>query len=354
MTKNNTNMSKTKIFHLITSLNIGGTEKYLLTVLKNLKDKYDFSVGYLKERGLVADEIEELGIPVNKYNIFSLLKYLKENKVQIIHTYLYRANVLGRMIGKAAGVPVVISSQQSIDSWKKYYHVWLDKIASYFCDLIITNSLTAKNVLIEREKIPAKKIIVIYNGVFKPQNIKHKITNEFIVGCVTRLHREKGVYLIPDIAKIIIEKNKNIRFFIFGDGPEKQNLELGIKNLKLEDSVKFYGWQNDLEKIYTSFDLLLLPSEEESFPQAALDAMAFGIPVVASDVGGVFELVEDNKTGVLIKTRTVVLFADAILTIYEDKPLFKSFSENAKIKSMEYSLDKMINVVDNVYKSYIK
>ena len=155
----------TKILHLITSLNIGGTENFLLTVLKNLKDKYGFSVGYLKERGQTADEIEKLGIPVRKFSFFSLIDFLKKNNPQIIHTHLYRANIVGRIAGKIAGTPIIISSQRSIDGWKKFYHIWLDKFTANFCDLIIANSNAAKNILITREKISAKKIIVAYNGV---------------------------------------------------------------------------------------------------------------------------------------------------------------------------------------------
>ncbi|MFH0948018.1 MAG: glycosyltransferase [Elusimicrobiota bacterium] len=169
-------MDKIKIFHIITSLNIGGTEKNLLTILKNLNRKYDFSVGYLKERGPIADEIEKLGIPVEKYNFFSLTKYLKKNKPQIVHTHLYRANILGRVAGKIAGVPFIISSQQSIDRWKTLHHVLLDRLTANFCDSIIANSQAAKNTLIAREKIPPSKIAVVYNGVALPNLLRHMRT----------------------------------------------------------------------------------------------------------------------------------------------------------------------------------
>ncbi|MBI5574564.1 MAG: glycosyltransferase [Elusimicrobia bacterium] len=348
-------MDKTKIFHLITSLNIGGTEKFLLTVLRNLKNKYDFSVGYLKERGHIADEIEKLGIPVIKFNFFSLVKYLKKNKPQIIHTHLYRANIIGRIAGKISRTPKILSSQRSIDGWKIFCHVWLDKITSHYCNLIIANSQAAKNILITREKIPSQKIIVIYNGVELPehQNIR---TSEriFTVAYIGRLHKEKGVYLIPKIAKIVCKKNDKIKFLIYGDGPEKGNLQLKVKNLKLENSVIFMGWQNNLENIYSSINILLLPSEEESFPQTALEAMSFGIPVIASDVGGVSEVVEHQKTGILIKSKSPESFADAILSISQDYYCYHHFSENSKIKATIFTVEKMINSMDNIYNNYIK
>lgn len=348
-------MDKIKILHLITSLNIGGTEKFLLSVLGNLNRKYDFSVGYLKQRGQIAGEIEKLGIPVKKFSFFSLVQHLKNHKIRIIHTHLYRANIIGRIAAKLAGVPVIISSQRSIDGWKKFYHVWDDKCTSYFCDLIISNSEASKNILVRREKIPPGKITVVYNGIAPHKNTRtqeHK--NAFTVAYIGRLHKEKGICLIPEIAKLVSAKNNKITFLIYGDGPERQNLELRIKQLGLETNIIFAGWKNDLENIYNSIDLLLLPSEEESFPQAALEAMSFGIPVMAADVGGVSELVENKKTGFLIKSREPEPFAEAILSLGEDRYCYNHFSENSKARAADFTLEKMINSIDGIYERFIR
>lgn len=345
-------MAKVKVFHLITSLNIGGTERFLLTVLKNLQEKYDFTVGCLKERGQIADEIEKLNISVIKFNFLSLIKYLKKNKPQIIHTHLYRANILGRLAGKLAGISTIISSQRSIDGWKRFYHIWLDKWTANFCNLIIANSQAAKNILITREKIPPEKIIVIYNGVVQPLTVNRQPLTVFIVGYIGRLHKEKGVYLIPEIARIIYEKNDKIKFLIYGDGPEKQNLELRIKNLELENSVEFLDWQTNLENVYRSIDVLLLPSEEESFPQTALEAMSFGIPVIASNVGGVSEIIENKKNGISIKSKSPESFAGALLSISQDNYCYHCFSENSKTKASDFTIEKMINSIDKIYSNY--
>ncbi|MEW6556609.1 MAG: glycosyltransferase [Elusimicrobiota bacterium] len=345
-------MDKIKILHLITSLNIGGTEKFLLAVLKNLQDKYNFTVGYLKERGAITEEIEKLNISVLKFNFFSLVKYLKKNKPQIIHTHLYRANILGRLAGKITGVPTIISSQRSIDGWKKFYHIWIDKWTANFCNLIIANSLASKNILITRENIPTDKTTVVYNGIVFPSTVNRQPSTTFTVAYIGRLHNEKGVYLIPEIAKIVCQQNDRIKFLIYGDGPERQNLELRIKNLQLETRVEFLGWQTNLNEIYSSIDILLLPSEEESFPQSALEAMAYGIPVIASDVGGVSELVDDKKTGFLIKYLTPEAFADAILSISQNNYCYLHYSQNSKIKSDEFRIEKMINAIDKIYSNY--
>ncbi|HAM38236.1 MAG: hypothetical protein A2474_03505 [Elusimicrobia bacterium RIFOXYC2_FULL_34_12] len=346
-------MKKPKILHLITSLNIGGTEQFLLNIVNNLKSKYDFTVGYLKKIGEIAKEIDA-GIPIYKFDYFLLKKYLKEKKYDIIHTHLFRANILGRIAGKSAGTPIIISSQRSIDGWKKFYHVFLDKMTSRYCNLVIANSEYAKNILITREHIPERIIKVIYNGIstynisgakFPPFN-----KNKPVIGYVGRLHNEKGVYLIPEIVKIVIEKNPNIKFLIIGNGPEMYNMKLNVYKYKLKDSVEFLGWERNLKDIYYKINILLLPSEEESFPQAALEAMSFGIPVIASDVGGVSELVEDKKTGILVKDRTAGEFADAIMSIIDNQYDYNCFSENSKAKSSEFSVEKMVSSIDKIYK----
>lgn len=356
-------MDKTKIFHIITSLNIGGTEKFLLTVLRNLNGKYDFSVGYLKERGQTADEIDKLGIPVKKFNFFSLANFLKKNKPQIIHTHLYRANIIGRIAGKISGTPTIISSQRSIDGWKNkklyFIYVLMDNLTSHFCNKIIANSEYAKHVLQTREKIYRTEIDVIqnYSPIVLPSLetlSENNLNHIFKVGFVMRLHKEKGAYLIPEIIKNVMEKNKNIRFSIYGNGPEYNNIQKEIDKYNLTKNIIFFGWQNNIEDIYNNIDLLILPSEEESFPQAALESMSYGVPVIASDVGGVSELVEHQKTGLLIKNRTPEEFAKAILSVVENKYDYILYSENSKIKASGFSMEKMINSVDNIYKSFIK
>lgn len=321
----------------------------MLAVVKNLQDKYNFSVGYLKERGTVADQIEKLGIPVIKFDFFSLFNYLKKNKISILHTHLYRANILGRLAGKLAGITMIISSQRSIDGWKKKYHVWLDSLTAHFADLIIANSQAAKALLINREKIPPKKIIVVYNGVKSPIfSLDRSLKDPIVIGCITRLHKEKGVYLIPEIAKNVLQRIR-AKFLIVGDGPEKDNLKSQIARLKLQNYIEFAGWRNNLENVYSLIDLLLLPSEEESFPQVVLEAFSYGVPVVASNVGGVRELVVDGNNGFLINSFNAGMFAEAIVNIAENRSNYHNFSKAAINESLEFSLEKMINSISNIY-----
>ena len=348
-------MSKPRILHLITSLNIGGTEKFLLTVVKNLSHRYDFSVAYLKERGATADELERAGVKVFRTDFFALKEHLKKNGINIIHTHLYRANILGRLAGHLAGTQTVISSQRSIDGWKRFYHVWLDRFTSRYCGLIIANSLAAKDTLVSREGISPEKITVIYNSVSRDAEPVHANRGGgFTVGYVGRLHDEKGVYLLPEIIRRVLEKKSDFRFLIIGDGPGREHLQKSITKYGLAGSVEFRGWLTAPEEIYRPLDLLLLPSEEESFPQAVLEAFSFGVPAVAADVGGVGELIDDGKSGIIVRTRKPEDFAEAIIEMTDNNYGYRQFCENAKIKSLGFSLDRMIKSIDDIYGSLIE
>ncbi len=266
-----------------------------------------------------------------------------------MHTHLYRANILGRLAGKLAGIPSIISSQRSIDGWKKKYHVWLDSWTAHFADLIIANSQAVKEILINREKIPPKKIIVVYNGIVPPiVSVDKSLKDPVVIGCITRLHREKRVYLIPEIAKNVLQRIK-AKFLIVGDGPEKENLKAQITRLKLQNQIEVVGWRSDLESVYSLIDLLLLPSEEESFPQVVLEAFSYGVPVVASNVGGVRELVVDGHNGFLINSFNAGMFAEAIVNIAENRYKYHNFSKAAIKKSLEFSLEKMITSISSIY-----
>ncbi|MCK5534719.1 glycosyltransferase [bacterium] len=363
-------MKQINVLHLITSLNVGGTEKYLLTLIKEQKSKFNVLVGYIKEKGLIGKELEELGIKVYKLNsLYKIYRFIKIRKIDILHTHLYRANILGRVIGKIASLPIIISSQQSIDNWKKFYHVWLDRFTACFIDCIITNSEVAKTILSRREKVDNRKIHVVYNGVntniFNPR-VKVNLIREkwglgskdFVVGSILRLHQEKGADYIPEIVLKVREKIPEIKFLVVGDGPLKKRLEEKIKKLSLDKNFFLTGCrvpEDILPAVLSSFDLFFLPSKEESLPQAILEAMAMEKPVVATEVGGVAEVVLDGTTGKLVPSGDWLAFAENIVWMFNHREERVKMGEEGRKRVIKlFSMDKMINQTQKIYEDLIK
>lgn len=360
-------MRKINILHLITSLNIGGTEKYLLTIAKTQKTRYNLFVGFLKERGEIAGELEKGKIPVYYLgNPWQLYRFLKKKRIHILHTHLYRANILGRLIGGAAKVPIIISSQRSIDDWKRFYHIWLDGWSSRFADCIIANSKASEKILINREKIPKRKIKVIYSGiesdVLCPRKNQEKVKrsieiekNAVIVGCVTRLHTEKGVQYIPTIGQKLKEKNPKLKLLIIGDGPLKDRLKREIESLELTESVIPLGWRKDIVDLLSVMDVFFLPSLEESFPRAILEALAMARPVVATDVGGVGEIIQDRVHGLLAPPKDPEALARAILWMLKNKKKAQEMAEKGKERVEKYfTVNRMIEETEKLYDELIQ
>ena len=354
-------MDKPKIFYLATSLNIGGTEKFLVTLTENLSKQYDISIGVLKSGGAMEIQLKEMGIKVIHCPMpWQITGYLRLHRIEILHTFLFWAHIYGRLAAKFADTPTVITTQQAVDIWKKYYHTLLDRVTAPLCDYFIVNSMAAAKRLETIEKVPQKSIGLVYNGVdfskFKTDDSKDEIrkelnidTKSFVTACVSRLHYDKGVDFLPDIAS----KTPGCVFLVAGDGPYMGLLKDKIKSLSLEHRIILCGWRHDIVRILKASDAFILPSREESFPQAALEAMFMKLPVIATDVGGVSELIEDKESGFLIGRGDTDHFATALKQIMDNRQLLLHMSERAYNKALQFSEDKMIRAVASIYDGFL-
>ncbi|MFH1368199.1 MAG: glycosyltransferase [Elusimicrobiota bacterium] len=355
-------MPKIKALYLSTSLNTGGTERFLAVLIENLGHKYDFTVGYLKEKGAVGKYLEEdRGIPVVKFSSpWKIRDFLQNNGVSLLHTFLYRANILGRFAGMLAKTPVVVSTQQAVDAWKKPYHAWIDGFTSRWCDCVIANSDSARSILISRDGVRADKISVVYNGLnfekFKTWRPKEEILKELgisgqgpVIISTIRLHREKGADLLPEIAR----NTKKGIFLLAGDGPERKNIEVAVSRAGLGKRLLLLGWRGDINELLSVSDIFLMPSREESFPQSILEAMAMSLPVVASDVGGVKELVDEGVTGTLKKSCDTLSFSKALDYLIENPGKAGDMGRRGREKSLLFTEEKMIRSVDDIYSALL-
>jgi len=350
-------MTKPKIFYLATSLNIGGTEKFLVTLAEKLSGQYDITIGVIRGGGALENHLKEQGFTVIQCALpWRLTGYLRLHRIKILHTFLFWAHIYGRLAAKFAGTPVVITTQQAVDIWKKFYHTFLDKLTAPLCDYFIVNSRAAAARLESVEKVPKERIGLVYNGIdharFDTQDQQQAVRNElkieqnaFVVTCVSRLHYDKGVDFLPAIAA----KARGCFFLVAGDGPYMGILKDKISRLKLEDRFVLCGWRRDVARILKASDVFILPSREESFPQAALEAMSMRLPVIAADVGGVGELIEDNKNGYLIKPGDIEGYANALNLLSENRELAKGMAELAFARSKQFSEDNMTAGVAAIY-----
>jgi glycosyltransferase involved in cell wall biosynthesis len=295
--------------HLITSLEGGGTENFLYQILAHSPARYKHRVFYLNRDGIVGKKIRPLGIPVERTNPLDFYRFLRQKKPQVLHTCLYWASQTGRLVGRAAKIPLILSSQRSIDVWQKPWHRIIDRWTLPLCQAVVVNSAAAQRVVEERmgSKTARPRIFKVENGIdfdlFKPRDrdqakrLYNLPTHAVVGGTLMRLHPEKGAEKIPPLAKALLQKHKALYLLIGGRGPLEDTLKR--QTAELGDRIRWVGWQDDAVQFLSALDFFWLLSREESFSQALLEASGMGLPWFAPDVGGVRELVEAGACGLL-------------------------------------------------------
>jgi len=350
-----------KILHIISNLNIGGTEIMLYKFLEySDKTKFSHRVIALNTGSEIGNKIIKTGIKVdyiktNKFNfifsIFKIRKIIKEFGPDIIQTYLIKANLLVRIILFFNQRIKLISSQRSTDGWRNFFHNFIDRITSFRVDLFLSNSEAGKNFLINKIKINEKKILVIKSGIdYQNYVITDFRTNKYFVA-LTRLHYEKGVDILVKLYKKLLEKEENLPdLIIAGEGPYRKELVKIITELKIENRVKLIGNIEKPDNLLKEAKLFFLTSRWEGLPFSILEAMSIKVPIVASDISGIRELIKDGETGILININDLNKAAEKIIKYLADSETLLNITEKAYKKIIkEFDIKKMVKQIEDVY-----
>jgi len=369
-----------RVLRIVPSLEMGGVENTLLSLLPRLnKDKYRVSVCCLYRADDLAKEAEKQKIPLLtlkmrprldldlKYlrGISQLIKFLKQEKIDIVHTHLYKANTPGRIAAILARVPIIIANEHSVDFWKTGGQRAIDKFLSKFTDKIIVVSEAVKEFCTQEVGLPKDKVTVLYNGVdlqkFLPEVDINKKKEELnlpsdskVVGIIGRLQQIKGHQFFLKAAKIVSGEFPSACFLVIGEGSLRDELEEMADKLNLGDKVIFTGQRDDVPQILPLLDVSVLSSLREGFSITILESMASGIPVVATDVGGNRELVEEGKTGHLVPARDTESLAGAMIRILKDESLAKRMVERARERVKLFSINRMAKETESIYDELIR
>jgi glycosyltransferase involved in cell wall biosynthesis len=345
--------STQKIVHLITNLGGGGTENFLFQVLSRSPSSFSHKVIYLGKDGVNGERIRKLGVPVERANgLFNLYRLLRQEKPDVLHTCLYWGHQVGRIVGRWAKVPFILSSHQSIDVWQQPWHGWMDRWTLPWCDVVDMNSSAAQTVLEKRLRNTPKRprFVRVDNGVdfnlFKRQDRAAALRffqlppDAQVGGTLMRLHPEKGAEKIPAFARALLKDHPKLVLLIGGTGPLENQLKEATRDLG--DRLRWLGWQDDAVRFLSALDFFWLSSREESFPQALLEASVMGLPWVATDVGGVHELLEAGASGILAESKSAEGLAAVGRTLIDHLPE-KTAQARAAIPSLQshYSLEVM-------------
>ncbi|MFZ5634581.1 MAG: glycosyltransferase [Bacillota bacterium] len=319
-------MKRLRVLHVIGGGEFGGAERHILNLATAIDPKLvEVSVCCLfadpflqvaREAGIRAH-----AVPMRHKLDFSILTKMKDlivrEKIDIVHTHGVRANLVGRLAARMAGVETVVTTVHSLlvqdypDLFSRLANMFIERASRGLTTHFIAVSGGLQKALIQ-QGVPEQKITVIYNGLnpdlFREAGSSAGRWREKagfepgtqLVAVVGRLHPVKGHRYFLKSAAEVLKERKDVHFLVVGSGPERNRLEEYTRKLGISDYVTFTGFVADVSGLMPDLNLLIVPSLWEGFGLTALEAMAVGVPVVATSVGGLPEIVEHCTTGLLV------------------------------------------------------
>ena len=364
-------MDKINILQVITGLGIGGAERVVYSIAKSLDPaKYRVIVCCLKEDGIIADEIRNSGVkvinlksvsPWDVRSVLTLSKIIKEEEIDLVHTHIARADVIGGLAARLRGIPVISTVHHTYEPWENhpfYGNIYRKTLNSF--DRIIAVSEAVRKYLIRWGRVPQWKITVIHNGIDVSEyeqikGLKVKEGNGNIVGTIARLDSMKGHQYLLNAASQVIKVLPGTKFLIVGDGRERKILEDMAVDMEIKEHIIFTGWRKDVPHVLSECNLFVLPALKEGLGLAILEAMASGLAVIATDVDGIKEVVEDGITGLLVSTpHDTNGLASAIIRLLSNPQEAHSMGIKGyeKVRS-HFSISRMKEGIVQVYESIL-
>jgi len=361
------------ILHLIETSDVGGAEKVMIDLACGLEKRGFHSIACLRKEGMLYDELVKRGVEtyVLEENGFFDLGFLVKlvmivikKKVSIIHAHEFLMNVYGTIVGMISATPVVITLHGKL----YYVDKWWRRLALRFASLFSQLTCVSEDLqcYVSKElQIPYNRIKTIYNGIDTKIRVRGNnyslIKTELgirdgykIVGTVANLNPIKGhIYLLRAIPTIIQEYPKIIFLFV-GKGEEEQKLRSEAMNLGISDYVRYLGFRSDVPELLSLMDIFVLPSLSECLPLSVLEAMAFSIPAVVTNVGGNREIIDDGVTGYVVPAGDPERLAEKILLLLRDKKNAECIGlKGSETIGRKFSIDKMLEQYRSLYNSLL-
>jgi L-malate glycosyltransferase len=352
----------------------GGSERQFAQIACSLdRNRYDLLLGCLRREGPFLAKVDAAGIPLFEFPInslynfhaarmfFRLAGFLRKNRIDILHTFDFYTGVFAIPAGRFARVPVVLASRREIAGLRGAGQSCAIRFACELATAVIANSRAAGERLVGLGFTGNKKVQVLPNCIdleeVTPRSLAEEVRRQLgiaigapVAGVLGNLRPEKDLETFLQAARQIQTVLPDARFLVIGDGPERQKLEHRSAELGLARSVLFLGDRKDVPDLLATIDLLILTSITESFPNAILEAMAIGRPVVATRVGGIPEVVQDGQTGILVTPRKAEEVAERVIMLLKNPALRREMGEAARRRvENEYTVEQVMRKLDGIY-----
>jgi len=350
---------------VMTSFEPGGTERQMIELIRRLdRARWTVHIACFEAEGAWFPRVAEVAASVAEFpvtsfksarsahHLWSFARWCRANQIAVVQTTELYSNIFGLPGAALAGVPVRIGSRREINPDKSRAQIAIQRAAYAFAHKVVANSRAAADRL-RIERVPARKVAIVANGVDFDRVRDHQVRPRLRkVAVVANLRREKGHDVLIDAAPEILRRFPDAAFEIVGGGPELQSLLARAEQHGVLHAFTFLGHRDDVGARLAGADIFVLPSRSEAFPNAVLEAMATGLPIVASGVGGILELIDDGRTGLLAPAGDSQALADRICRLMADPVQATRLGAAARDAARAgYSFDRMVAAFDAVYLS---
>jgi len=391
-------LEKIKVAHIIARLDKGGSAENTLLTVKGLdREIYDVILirGLSIESNMAEDEVRVVGKSVREaegkgvrvitipslvrriqpfYDLkafFALIKILLYERPHIVHTHTSKAGILGRGAAFFARVPIIVHTPHGHVFWgyfgrlKTGIFILLEKISALITDRLVVLTEQEKNDHLHFHIAPENKFSEVHSGInldrfsntsVDPAAMKKKLTipeGNLVVGTTGRLTHIKGHRYLIEAAGKIVSSKPDTTFVFLGDGELLDELKNMASISSIEENIKFLGWRQDVAEVMSTFDVFVLPSLNEGMGRVLVEAMALGKSIVASDIGGIPDLVVDGDNGYLVPVGDVEVLAVRIRTLLDDPRKREKMGNAGRRYADKYSLEEMMKKIDRLYRELL-
>jgi L-malate glycosyltransferase len=370
-------VNRLKLLKFLNHFDVGGTERQFIHVANGLdRSRFDVKIACFRRAGpLLATLRPEM--PIHRYPVeqgfhhprsilsqLRLARDVRKAKIEIVHTYGWYPNIFGIPAGWLAARPILIASVRDAGAYLTPSKIRALRLTCALADCVLANSGAGRDWLLA-QGVKQQKIEVIRNGVKLPERAGKRgtggIRQEFgipaevpVCACIGRVVSGKGIDVYLHAARVLTQQNPNVRFLLIGAHSFETNYKFEMeelaRELRLDGRFIFTGERHNVDEILHDIDIVVHPSLTEGLSNVVLEAMAAGLPVVATSVGGNPELVQDGRTGLLVPPQNAAALAHAIAFLVDHPEIARQFGEAGRQRIVqEFSISGMLRQTEELY-----
>jgi glycosyltransferase involved in cell wall biosynthesis len=333
-------------------------------------DRYDVSLVSLRKKDLSEETLDALGIDItylhkSKFDpatLTALLKVIDRKQIDVLHLHGYGATTFGRLAGMMRGLPTILHEHANLTDTPWFQKI-VDRALAPATDIAIAVSRSTASFVVGARQMPAERVKVVYLGVPLEEFSRARSASdvaaarrelgispdEFVAGTVTRLHESKGNAYLIEAAATVVRERPLARFVVVGEGPLRPALEAQATALGVSDRVLFAGFAKDVPRTVSAFDVSVFPSLWEGTPLTVFEALAMGMPIVATDADGLVDVLTHEHDAILVPRRDVAALARAIVRLIDGPEDRRRLAATAQITGRRYDIAAFVRKMEQLY-----